>query len=590
MSLRLPPGMKKNHPGRPSGDCGITQHGKHDKAGRAAWFVLLFAVAAQGAAGPGAVAAASDLKPLPAPVQPPDVVPLSAGEKLGKDIFYDDTLSDPAGYSCATCHNPQTGFTGPSSPVNLAAGPVPGVIPGRFGRRNPQAIPYATFSPRGPYKSPAEGGTYIGGTFWDGRTPGTATQARMPFLDPNEMANRPVGPLPPHAGGYSPLLAQKLADRPYAGLFEEFFGRDVFKTSGEEQLYDLAAAAVAVYEASAEINQFSSKYDASTNGVPPMHLYTFTPAEENGRVLFFGKARCFDCHSSATLDSVQQATQGKETFTMYCYANLGVPKNPGNPFYVNTNRDANPDGFNPDGAGFMDYGLGGNPNPAPNGRLFMNATPGDLPKFDGMFKTPGLRNVDQRPDPGFVRSYMHNGVFKSLEEVVHFYNKRSIATNAVGQEVAFDWRQGPPAGYTPLFPPPENMEYPGNVQNIAALTPAEFADLHPPPDADVTTKDGQVGNLQLTPQEEADLVSFLKTLTDGYMRPKGVPPDKSFILQDLASPPAAGAFAGQLKAEQFLQQMIQTPAALPGAAPEAPNLLTEPVLSLTNTLSPGQVP
>ena len=46
--------------------------------------------------------------------------------------------------------------------------------------------------------------------FWDGRTPDTATQARMPFLDQNEMANVPVGPYPPHAGGYSPRLAAKV--------------------------------------------------------------------------------------------------------------------------------------------------------------------------------------------------------------------------------------------------------------------------------------------------------------------------------------------------------------------------------------------
>jgi cytochrome c peroxidase len=474
--------------------------------------------------------------------------------------------------------------------VNLAAGPVPGVIPGRFGRRTPQTIPYATFSPRGPYKSPAEGGTYIGGTFWDGRAPDTATQARMPFLDPNEMANRPAGPLPPHAGGYSPLLAEKLADRPYAGRFESFFGREVFKTATDQQLYELAAAAVAVYEASAEINQFSSKYDASTNGVPPMHLYTFTPAEENGRVLFFGKARCFECHSSATLDSVKQAVQGKETFTMYCYANLGVPKNPGNPFYANTNRAANPDGCNPLGTGFIDHGLGGNPNPAPDGRLFMIAQPGDLPQFDGLFKAPSLRNADQRPAPGFVRAYMHNGVFKSLAEVVHFYNKRSVATNAAGREVAFDWRQGPPAGFTPLFPPPENMAFPANVQNLAALTPAEFDALHPPPDADVTTKNGQVGNLQLTPAEEADLVSFLQTLTDGYMKPRAVPPDWSFILKDLPSPPVSGAFAEQLRADQFLQTVRQTPATLPGVFPGLTNGLTEPGLDLTNALSPGRGP
>src|SRR5580693_7714966 len=133
--------------------------------------VLLSVIAAELFFGPVDVlaqtfATAYVSKPLPAPAQPPNVVPLSAGEQLGKDIFYDATLSNPEGYSCATCHNPQTGFTGPSSSVNSLAGPLPGVIRGRFGRRNPQPIPYATFSPRGPYLTSVEGGTYVGGIFW----------------------------------------------------------------------------------------------------------------------------------------------------------------------------------------------------------------------------------------------------------------------------------------------------------------------------------------------------------------------------------------------------------------------------------------
>jgi len=526
------------------------------------------------------ISAASVLIPLPAPVQPPNVVPLSTSEQLGKDIFYDDTLSNPAGYSCATCHNPQTGFTGPSSVLNLVAGPVPGVVPGRFGRRNSQPIAYSAFSPRGPFLSGLEGGTYVGGTFWDGRTPDNATQARMPFLDQNEMANTPTGPYPPHAGGFSPLLAQKIASRPYAPLFETVFGRDVLKNFTDEQIYDLLTAAIAIYEASAEINQFSSKWDASTNGTPPMHLYTFTPSEENGRVLFFGKALCSECHSSAKLDVVLQATHGKDTFTMYCYANIGVPKNPGNPFYVNTNRDSNPQSCNKLGADFIDYGLGANPNPAPDGTRFMDTKPGDVPQFDGMFKAPSLRNTDQRPSPDFVRSYMHNGVFKNLEEVVHFYNKRNVATNSLGQEKAFDLSVGPPAGYTPIFPPPENQEFPANVQNIAGLTPAEFTAQHPRPgDEGAIAANGQVGNLQLTPQEETDLVNFLKTLTDGYTRPNPVQPDLSFILKDLPSPPASGSFVEQLKASQFVRYFTQTSANLPNRFTASTNIL---FMTLTN--------
>ena len=62
-----------------------------------------------------------------------------------------------------------------------------------------------------------------------------------------------------------------------------------------------------------------------------------------------------------------QTTGGKDAFTMYCYANIGVPKNPDNPFYTETDATSNPIGFNPLGTNFIDYGLGGNPNPSPAG-------------------------------------------------------------------------------------------------------------------------------------------------------------------------------------------------------------------------------
>jgi cytochrome c peroxidase len=35
---------------------------------------------------------------------------------------------------------------------------------------------------------------------------------------------------------------------------------------------------------------------------------------------------------------------------------------------------------------------------------------------DGKFRTPTLRNVDKRPGKGFPKAFMHNGVFKSLED------------------------------------------------------------------------------------------------------------------------------------------------------------------------------
>ncbi|MCB1319782.1 MAG: hypothetical protein KDK34_05995, partial [Leptospiraceae bacterium] len=87
------------------------------------------------------------------------------------------------------------------------------------------------------------------------------------------------------------------------------------------------------------------------------------------------------------------------------------------------------------------------------------------------------RNVNKRPYPEFVKSYAHNGVFKSLEEIVHFYNTRDVA--------GAGWNGIPWAA-------PEVAE---NV-NVDEL-----------------------GNLGLSEDEEAALVAFLKTLDDGYKFP-----------------------------------------------------------------------
>ena len=44
----------------------------------------------------------------------------------------------------------------------------------------------------------------------------------------------------------------------------------------------------------------------------------------------------------------------------------------------------------------------------------------------GKHKVPTLRNVAKAPGKGMPKAYMHNGVFKSLKEVVHFYNTRDV--------------------------------------------------------------------------------------------------------------------------------------------------------------------
>jgi cytochrome c peroxidase len=442
--------------------------------------------------------------PIPCQGEPADIVALTPLELLGKKLIYDCQLSDPPasafgqpGYACATCHVPSAGFTGPISLINQIAGPQPGVRVGRFGKRRPQTYAYATYGPEGPYFDDVFAMAYVGGTFWDGRTPDNAGQARMPFLDPNEMANIPTnGIYPPVQGGYSALVARKAAVR-WRGLFEQAYGQGILERSTPAEIYTLVCQAIAAFEASAEVNQFSSKFDASPFGVPPMNLYELTASEENGRQLYFGKAICNTCHSSANDPPVSDRTNGKDTFTMYCFANIGVPRNAGNPFYQETDCVSNPHGCNPQGTNFVDFGLGSNPNPGLDGTQFFIKTPGDVPQFRGLFQTPTVRNVDLRPSPNFVKAYMHNGVFKSLAQVVRFYNKRNIAVNAQGKEVAFDLRVGPPQGYTRLFPPPEVLD---NVQNVAG-------DL------------GNIGNLGLSAQQESDLVAFQQILSDGFTLP-----------------------------------------------------------------------
>jgi cytochrome c peroxidase len=101
------------------------------------------------------------------------------------------------------------------------------------------------------------------------------------------------------------------------------------------------------------------------------------------------------------------------------------------------------------------------------------------PQFDGKFQVSALRNVDKRPRPDFVKAYMHNGYFKSLKEVVHFYNTRDALPRC---------RHGAPGEKATCWPAPE---FPQNM-------------------------DKTIGNLRLTDEQENQIVAFLKTLTDGY--------------------------------------------------------------------------
>ena len=269
---------------------------------------------------------------------------------VGRSVFFDGTLSEPAGQSCASCHDPKHGFTDPRGTATSE-----GVIPGSFGNRNAPTAAYAVFSPAFYYD--AAGGSYRGGQFLDGRAPTLADQAQRPPLNPIEMHN-------PDATAY----AAKVATRPYASQLRSLIGQNLFQDP--DQAMVAIGKAVEAFERTKEVSPFSSKYDAYLSGT-----VTLSPQEQLGLTLFEGKAGCAACHPNRPGPDAQ-----RPLFTDFTYDNIGVPRNSANPFYTQ------PASVNPDGAAFVDIGLGANPRVIKDGAAQANR---------GRFKVSTLRNVDR---------------------------------------------------------------------------------------------------------------------------------------------------------------------------------------------------
>jgi len=350
---------------------------------------------------------------------------LSQNEQLGKKLFFDTNLSTPPVLACAGCHGAEVGYTGQDAAINAAGAVYEGAVAGRFGNRKPPSAAYAGDSPILHF----DGTKWVGGMFWDGRATGwtlgdpLAEQAQGPFLNPLEQSNE---------------SAQVVIDKVLASGYKDLF---LQVCTNSNTYYDCIGRSIAAYERSKEVNPFSSKFDAYLD-----KNATLTPREQQGLALFRGKANCANCHA-------------EPLFTDFTYDNLGVPRNPLNPFYYEPTP-------NPDGYAWVDTGLGGFLK-----TVFKNIEALWRPEL-GKHKVPTLRNVDKRPDSGFLKAYGHNGYFKSLKEIVHFYNTRDVSgAGWLSPEVT------------------ENM-------NTA-----------------------EMGNLGLTDAEEDAIVAFLGTLSDGY-RPK----------------------------------------------------------------------
>ena len=182
-------------------------------------------------------------------------------------------------------------------------------------------------------------------------------------------------------------------------------------------------------------------------------------------------AGCVACHNNKGPGS--PGDEPDQLYTDHAYHHLGLPPN-----YQIENFDPN----NGD-SGLSEHAIG--------------ADFPDMGDFVGHYKTPTLSNVDKRKNKTFIKAYMHNGYFKNLEDVVHFYNT-SVALR-------------------------DDVSCPPGTTAAQAIK----KNCWPAPEFDTGNQAGNfglIGNLGLTEEEEAALVAYLKTFSDE----KTVKPPKPF--------------------------------------------------------------
>jgi cytochrome c peroxidase len=420
----------------------------------------------------GAVFAAEPQKlpgenPNPIRLVRPSVQPLSAMARLGKDIFFDTTLSSSGKMACASCHSPDHAYGPPNDASVMLGGPnltSPGM----------RAVPSLTYLERQPEFSigpddttnenvdlaaqaeaskTAERANKIatqtaqsanivpqGGLFWDGRAHTLQIQAEGPLLDPREMD-----------GGSLEIIAEKLLKAPYAKKFAALFGERIYKDT--KLLTAEALFAVGRYQIEEpSFHPYTSKYDYWLEGKARLN-----EAELRGLRLFNDpqKANCAGCHTAEP-----GPDRRPPMFTDTQYEALGTPRN----LALADTKDPN----------YFDLGVCGP----------IRKDIADQTQFCGMFKTPTLRNTAVR------HAFLHNGVFHTLQEVMDFYNFRDTNPEKVypvGADGKVQKYNDIPAQYhanVDVTDPPFNR-HPGE-------TPA------------------------MTAQDETDIIAFLQTLTDGY--------------------------------------------------------------------------
>lgn len=208
-----------------------------------------------------------DIGMLPA-VPYPDYNPYSKEkESLGKTLFFDPRLSVSGQIACASCHNPELGWT---DNLTRSFG-----HDRQTGKRNSMTILNSAYAKT---------------LFWDGRTSSLEDQAQFPIGDPLEMNEKTT------------LAVDKIAQiKGYKALFEAAFGDP--KVSPERIQY-----AIATFERS--INSPKSKFDQFISGKSEV----YTDSQVKGLHLFRTKAQCINCHNTPYFSDNQFHNDGQTLF------------------------------------------------------------------------------------------------------------------------------------------------------------------------------------------------------------------------------------------------------------------------------------
>ncbi len=270
-------------------------------------------------------------KGLAAIVYPEDNPHLDEKVELGKQLYFDKRLSKDNTISCATCHDPDKGW---SNGEAFATG-----VRGQVGGRSSPSIVNSAYSAL---------------QFWDGRASQLEGQALGPISNPIEM-DMPI----------EDVVAKLNKIEGYKKQFQAIYKTDVTANG--------IAKALAAFERT--ILSGDAPYDRYKAG----DAQALSDQAKRGMKIFFAKANCSACHTG-------------HSFSDFAFHNLGIGMDKEKPDL---------------------------------GRYVVTKIEGDK----GAFKTPTLREIAR------TAPYMHDGRFKTLEEVVDYYNKGGHPNPQLDEEI-----------------------------------------------------------------------------------------------------------------------------------------------------------